>query len=144
MANFDAPDLSYKNQHSHAYGNKAVAMGAPVLAAIPQIGDVIRLSRIPRGSKLTGDAWFNHSIVGPASSTGDFGYVFVDGSVGDPNYFSLTPVDLTAVGKHDSDAGLKPVVLTKDAYLIVTIAGANFVAATDFWGNADYESVGLA
>lgn len=143
MANFDAPDLTYKNQHFHVYGNKAVAFGK-IPAIQPQIGDVLRLARIPRGSRLTGDAWFSHSIVGPASSLGDFGFTHVDGSAGDdPDYFSTSPVDLTATGKHDADAGLEPVTLTKDAYLTLTITGANFVANTDFWANADYESVGL-
>jgi hypothetical protein len=96
------------------------------------IGDKVRLGVLPAGMKLM-DALFIVSDAFTALVTADIGFEYVDGvdstSVPqDADYFG-TAIALNTQGRYPADnAAVAPVVLPKDAYLIVTTAGANCAA----------------
>ena len=87
MVNIDAPDLTYKSQHIHTYGNMAIAHVSFTASPQPNTGDVLRIMRLPRDTKLF-DALMIFSEGTGAASLMDLGYTHVDGSAGDnPDYF---------------------------------------------------------
>lgn len=92
------------------------------------IGDVVRFGILPAGLCLQ-DAIIVISDGFSASSTGKIGFQYVDGiddaSVPqDDDYFLTATTLATAARLQANNAAVSPVVLPKDAYLILTNAGA--------------------
>ena len=92
------------------------------------LGDKVRLGVLPAGMKLI-DALFIVSDAFTALVTADIGFEYVDGVDStavpqDADYFG-TAITLHTLGRYPADnTAVAPVVLPKDAYLIVTTAGA--------------------
>lgn len=107
-------------------------------AAAVGIGDVVRLGKLPAGTELhsalltIGDAF-------SASTTCKIGFAYVDGvdstSVPqDDDYFLVAGTATSSVASlASSNAAVSRVILPKDAYLILTNAGAAHASA----GRAD-------
>jgi hypothetical protein len=121
------------------YGNQlvlpfAIALAAGVFTNSDQatavgIGDKIRLGVLPAGMKLT-DALAIVSAGFTATSTAKIGFEYVDGVDSaavpqDDDYFFAALAYNAAGRTRASNTAVRPVVLPKDAYLIVT----NLVAA---------------
>ncbi len=96
-------------------------------------GDVVRLGKIPAGTKLL-DHVATISDAFTASSTYKMGFAYVDGvdstSVPqDDDYFTAASTALSSLAVQRKATTTAPVTLPKDAYLIVTNAGAAQAAA---------------
>lgn len=120
------------------YGNRTVldynlttnALGAFIdsdLATGIASGDVVRLGVLPAGFRMT-DAQLIISTAFTALVTANLGFAYVDGvdSAAVPQsatYFG-TGLVLNAVGRLRNATTAAPVTLPKDAYLILTTAGA--------------------
>jgi len=129
------------------YGNLSVlpfnlttnAVGAFVdsdVATGIALGDVVRLGVLPAGFKLT-DSQVIVSDAFTALMTGSLGFAYVDGVDSaavpqDAAYFG-TGLVLNATGRLRNATVKAPVTLPKDAYLILTTAGAacNAVGVAD-------------
>lgn len=97
------------------------------------IGDVVRLGILPAGLSLQ-TALIAISSVFSASTTGKIGFQYVDGVDSatvpqDDDYFLTATTLATAARLVANNAAVKPVKLPKDAFLILTIAGANQATA---------------
>jgi hypothetical protein len=128
MVDINAPDLTYKSQHIHTYGNKGAAHVSFIASPQPNTGDVIRFMRLPADTKLF-DILFILSEGTAATSTLDLGYTHVDGSAGDnPDYFldaADTEGTLLFRGT-DMVAGIE--TTTKDVYITGTVNTADWDA----------------
>lgn len=107
------------------------ATGAVVSAdstAAVASGDVVRLGILPAGMRLD-DAKTLVSTGWTATITGKLGFAYVDGVDSttvpqDDDYFG-TGITIATAGRYAaSNAAVRPVVLPKDAYLILTTAVA--------------------
>ena len=93
------------------------------------IADILRLGILPAGFRLH-DALAIVSDAFTALTTGKLGFAYVDGVDStdvpqDDDYFSAS-VTFNAIGRYlANNLAVRPVTLPKDAYLIVTWAGAN-------------------
>jgi hypothetical protein len=99
-----------------------------------QIGDVVRLGILPKGLRLT-DCLATISVAFAASTTASLGFAYTDGvdltgaNAQDAAYF-ITAGQSLATAAVVRKTGIKaPLVLQKDAYLILTLAGAAQTAA---------------
>lgn len=96
------------------------------------IGDVVRLGILPAGLSLqTALVAINDAFT--ASTTGKLGFAYVDGVDDatvpqDDDYFLTATTLATAARLVANNAAVKPVKLPKDAFLTLTIAGANQAA----------------
>jgi hypothetical protein len=108
------------------------------------INDVVRIGVIPAGFNIQ-DSLAIVSDAFTATSTADIGFEYVDGVDDanvpqDPDYFNAA-LAINAVGRtRAANTAVKPVVLPKDAYLIVT----NKVAAQASIGELDVLVYGIA
>lgn len=100
-------------------------------------GDVVRLGILPAGLELH-DAIAIVSDAFAATTTGKIGFLYVDGvdSVAVPqndSYFFTTALSLASTSKTRTSAANAPVVLPKDAYLVLTngAAAQNVVGILD-------------
>lgn len=92
-------------------------------------GDVVRIGIFPAGTRLIGSL----AIVSDAftaSVTAKIGFAYVDGvddsSVPQDDDYFYAAVALNTAGRYvATNTGVRPVTLPKDAYVIVTIGGAN-------------------
>lgn len=115
-----------------------------VPATAVAIGDKIRIGVIPAGFQIW-EYWANISDAFTASSTFKIGFEYVDGTDStavpqDDDYFcAATTAASTAVLKKTNDA-VRPLTLPKDAFLIITNAGAAQAAA----GQLDILVIGVA
>ena len=95
--------------------------------------DVVNLGILPAGLELH-DALAIVSDAFTALTTADIGFAYVDGVDDtdvpqDADYFGAAVVT-NAIGRNRADnLAVKPVILPKNAYLTVTIAGATHAAA---------------
>jgi len=120
----------YGNVSALAFNLTTNAVGAFVdsdVATGIALGDVVRLGVLPAGFKLQ-DSNVIVSDAFTALMTGSLGFAYVDGvdSAAVPqsaNYFGAGLV-LNAVGRLRNATTNAPVTLPKDAYLILTTAGA--------------------
>lgn len=91
-------------------------------------GDKVRIGILPAGMLLD-DALFIVSDAFTALVTADIGFEYVDGVDSttvpqDADYFG-TAITLHTAGRYPADnAAVRPLTLPKDAYLILTTAGA--------------------
>ena len=126
------------------YGNKTVlpftfetnASGVYVnsnQATAVAIGDVVRIGVLPAGMRLD-DSLAIVSNAFTALSTAKVGFAYVDGDDDtavpqDDDYFNAA-LALNAAGRtRANNTAVRPVTLPKDAYVILTIAGANLAEA---------------
>lgn len=122
--------VPYGNVSSLAFKLASNASGAAIdsdtTAAIGN-GDKVRLGVLPAGMNLQ-DSLFIVSTAFTALVTANIGFEYVDG-VDDANvpqdadYFGAA-VTLHTAGRYRQATTVAPVTLPKDAYLIVTTAGA--------------------
>lgn len=125
------------------YGNKLTVLASLAttaagvaqntdLATALQVGDKVRFGVIPGGTRLQ-DAIAIVSDAFTATSTANIGFEYVDG-VDDANvpqdddYF-FAGLNLAATGRTRQSTAVRPVTLPKDAYLVMTNAGAAQAAA---------------
>ena len=97
-------------------------------------GDVVRLGILPAGLLLL-DAQFIISDASTASVTADFGFLYCDGvdaaapSAQDQDYFKAAlAMDGTGITRKVNVVA--PLLLAKDAYLVMTVGGANHASAS--------------
>lgn len=115
-----------------------------VPATAVAVDDKIRVGIIPAGFQLW-EYWANINDAFTASSTFKIGFEYVDGTDStavpqDDDYFcAATTAASTAVLKK-TNAAVQPITLPKDAYLIITNAGAAQAAA----GRLDILLLGIA
>ncbi len=125
----------YGNVTALAYNLTTNAVGAFVdsdVATGIALGDVVRLGVLPAGLKLQ-DSQVIVSDAFTALVTGSLGFAYVDGVDStavpqDAAYFG-TGLVLNATGRLRNATVKAPVTLPKDAYLILTTAGAANAAA---------------
>lgn len=96
-------------------------------------GDVVRIGKIPAGTKLL-DSVATISDAFTGSSTYKMGFAYVDGVDStavpqDDAYFTAASTALSSLAVQRKATTTAPVTLPKDAYLIVTNAGAAQAAA---------------
>jgi len=93
------------------------------------IGDVVRMGILPAGARLH-DALAIVSDAFTAATTAKIGFAYVDGvdstSVPqDDDYFFVAGLATNALGRtRSTNTGVAPITLPKDAYVILTNAGA--------------------
>jgi hypothetical protein len=141
MVNISAPDLTYKSQHTHTYGNLSVAHASFIPSPQPNTGDVIRMLRLSANVKLL-DCLIIFSEGAGTNTDLDLGYTHVDGSGGDnPDYF-LDLADIDAATFFRALAMPAIETTTKDVYITGTVITADWDADAqiDIWVN--YEFVG--
>lgn len=94
-----------------------------------QIGDVVRFGIIPGGVRLL-DAIALISTTFSASTTYKLGFQYVDGVDStavpqDDDYFIVAGTSLASAARTQANnTAVRPVKLPKDAYIILTLAGA--------------------
>lgn len=107
----------------YVYSDSAVAVAS---------GTVVRIGILPAGMRLD-DALAIVSDAFTASATADIGFAYVDGVDSsdvpqDADYFKAA-LALDSTGRtRAGNAAVRPVTLPKDAYLTLTIGGANLAA----------------
>ena len=132
MTNFDSSTLSTRVSGSVLnrpleHTNGVVRVITDTAVADANIADVFRFVRLPVGSIIV-DAILDISGAAGTGVTGDFGFAHVNGASGDNALAFLDDADLDGVLHHRKNiAGI--VTLFHDAYIICTIAGANFGTA---------------
>ena len=109
-----------------------VVAGQDDLPTALQIADVVKLAYLPAGSRLI-DSVAYLSDVFTAAATAKLGFKYVDGVDDtdvpqDDDYFNAT-LDLNALAIVRKTNPAPPVTLPKDAWLTLTLAGANLAAA---------------
>jgi hypothetical protein len=117
MATINAPTLA--NTEYSGEAPLAPAHGSIVLAAAP-IATKVRLNRLFAGSKIYNCKMVNAAL--GASTTVSVGWEYADGSAGG-GAAALIPATSTAAAAK-TDSAVAPTVLTGDAYITATIAGA--------------------
>ena len=121
-----------KLHYTFATNASGVMVDSDLVTAV-QIADKVVLGVIPAGTKLI-DALAIVSDAFTALATADIGFEYVDGVDSaavpqDADYFH-TAAALSAQGRLPADnAAVAPVVLPKDAFVILTLAGAALDAA---------------
>lgn len=104
------------------------------LATAVQSGDVVRLGILPAGVQLH-DALVLISDAFAGSTTYKLGFAYVDGvdvtaTPQDDDYFIVAGTSSASAARTAANnTAVRPVTLPKDAYLILTRAGANDSAA---------------
>jgi hypothetical protein len=123
----DLTALAYRMQ-TNASG---VLTGGDITTAVAD-GDVIRLGKIPAGTKLL-DSVVTISDAFTATSTYKMGFQYVDGvdvtAVPQSDvYFTAASTSLASVAVQRKSTTTAPITLPKDAYLILTNAVAQTAA----------------
>ena len=123
--------VPYGNTTTLAYELKTGATGAALNSDSTEalaIGDVVDLGPLPEGMRLD-DAAVLVTTGMTATVTGSLGFIYEDGTVGDPAYFGAG-IDLAAAGRVRT-AGSKLIKLPKPARLILTTAVAANAKVSD-------------
>lgn len=123
MATLNAPTL--QNVQYSGAAPLAAAHGAVTLAAA-QIADKVRLIQVSAGTKIVDLRMINAAL--GASTTVSIGYEYVDGSGSDADDLLAATGTAAAASTRMS---VKPVTLTKDAYITITVGGAAASGAVD-------------
>ena len=106
-----------------ATNSSGAVIGSDVATAVAS-GDVVRMGIIPAGMRLD-DATTLVSTGWTATVTGKLGFAYVDGVDStkvpqDDDYFGVALAIATAGRYPANNTAVRPVVLPKDAYLILT------------------------
>lgn len=130
MSNIDSATLN-KNDFMHDCGNAIVADGSIALAANPTAADVIRIMKIPAGTKVNALMLGNGDLdsnVSPTLVVG-LGYAPVvagDGPTASPAYFQAAgDAVLQAANAGKLYANFAPITFEKDVYLTATVGTAS-------------------
>lgn len=135
----------YGDAVAYHYSMATNASGVPLdsdATAALGTSDTIKLGIIPAGTRLC-DSVHQVSDAFTASATCKLGFAYVDGVDSaevpqDADYF-VAALDLNAVAiTRKSNAAARPVVLPKDAYLVLDLDGAALAAA----GQLDVQVIG--
>lgn len=136
LANIDSATLN-ANNYMQAFGNAMVAAGSVALAANPTAADVIRVMRIPRGSKVTALVIANGDLDtnGVPTFVHSIGYAPCDGSnpAANATYFAAAgQTNLQAANDGKLYANFAPITFDYDVWLTMTVgtAAATFAAGT--------------
>jgi hypothetical protein len=136
--------VPYGNRSSLFYQMKTNASGVIANSNVTDAvgnGDVVVLGVLPAGMKLC-DMVATISDAFTASSTGKIGFKYVDGvdvtAVPQDDDFFCAATSLASLAVIRKTATTAPLTLPKDAYLILTNAGAAQAAA----GQIDIEIIG--
>jgi hypothetical protein len=146
MANIDSSTLN-QNVFMDCFGNGVILDGAIALTANPTAADVIRIMRIPSGTKVSSIISGNTDMDSNASPTivYSLGYapvVVADGPAASPAYFAAagdTAFQAPNNGKVYSN--FAAITFEKDVYLTATIGTAS---ATFAAGSANFSVHGEA
>lgn len=137
MANVDSTTLN-ANVFMQAFGNAAVASGSLALAANPTAADVLRIMRIPAGTKVNALLIANTDMDTNVSPEIDvtIGYtpvVSADGPTASANYFGVTgQTILSTTNEGKLYCKFAPIQFDFDVYLTMTVVtdAATFAAGT--------------
>lgn len=136
MANVDSATLN-KNDFMQAFGNAVVADGSIALAANPTAADVIRIMKIPAGTKVNALLIGNGDLdTGMPEFVVSIGYAPVvagDGPTASAAYFSAAgDTVLQAANAGKLYCAFAPITFDKDVYLTMTVGtdAATFAAGT--------------
>lgn len=137
LANIDSATLN-ANQFMQAFGNAVNLSGSVALAANPTAADVIRIMRIPAGTKVTELVIANDDLDSNAAPTlvVGFGYdpvVAGDGPTASSAYFGAAgDTVLQAANAGKVYRNFADITFEKDVYLTATVgtASATFAAGT--------------
>lgn len=146
MANIDSATLN-DNRYMQAFGDGVVAQGQVALAANPTAADVIRILRIPAGTRVSAIMLGNSDMDTNGTPTFVFGLgyapvVSADGPAASAAYFQAagdTAFQAANAGKLYHN--FAPITFEKDVYLTATVGTA---AATFAAGNAYVSVLGRA
>lgn len=137
LANIDSATLN-ANQFMQAFGNAVNLSGSVALAANPTAADVIRIMRIPAGTKVTEVVIANGDLDSHGTPTlvVGFGYAPVvagDGPTASAAYFGAAgDTVLQAANAGKVYRNFADITFEKDVYLTATVgtAAATFAAGT--------------
>lgn len=144
MANIDSASLN-KNVFMQAFGNAAAVDGTVNLTANPTAADVIRVMKIPAGTKVSAILLGNSDMDTNGAPTFVFsmGYapvVAADGPAANATYFQAAgDTALQAANAGKLYANFAPITFDKDVYLTMTVGTA---AATFAAGNLYVTALG--
>lgn len=137
MANIDSATLN-QNQFMDCFGNGVVIDGNVALAANPTAADVIRVMKIPAGTKVSSIMIGNGQLDsnGVPTLVTSMGYAPVvagDGPAANATYFQAAgDTTLRAANAGKVYANFAAISFEKDVYLTITVgtASATFAAAS--------------
>lgn len=130
-----------------ATNSSGAVIGSDVATGVAS-GDVVRMGIIPAGMRLD-DAKAIVSTGWTATITGKLGFAYVDGVDStavpqDDDYFG-TGITIATAGRYAaSNTAVRPVVLPKDAYLILTTAVAANAKASQTDVLVNVTNIGVA
>lgn len=135
LANIDSATLN-KNNFMQAFGDGVHLDGKVSLSANPTAADVIRVMKIPAGTKVQSILLGNDDLDSNGAPTIVFsmGYapaVAADGPAANATYFAAAgQTQLQAANKGTIYANFDPITFDKDVYLTLTVgtASATFAA----------------
>lgn len=139
MANIDSATLN-DNRYMQAFGNAVVAVGTVALAANPTAADVIRVMKIPAGTRVSALMLGNSDM----DTNGAPGFVFGigyapvvsgDGPTASAAYFAAAgDTSFQAANAGKLYHNFAPITFEKDVYLTMTVgtAAATFAAGTAY------------
>lgn len=139
MANVDSETLN-KNAFMQAFGNGIVAQGSVALAANPTAADVIRIMRIPAGTRVSAILLGNTDMDTNGAPTFVFGLGYApvvsgDGPTASAAYFQAAgDTSFQAANAGKLYHNFAPITFDKDVYLTATVgtAAATFAAGTAY------------
>lgn len=148
MATFEASDLNGRVALANGpYGNCAVHWGKVAPASAPATSDVLRLLRIPAGTRIDELIIINDDMESSTTAmTCKVGYTpcnSADGPTADDDYFFATSQTfLRAAARTESIA--KPIVFEYDVFvdLVVQVPAGSFIAGTEVHAIARGECIG--
>lgn len=133
--------------YSLATNSSGGVVGGDSTSAVAS-GDVVRMGILPAGMRLD-DAKVLVSTAWTATVTGKVGFAYVDGVDStavpqDDDYFGSALAIATAGRYAANNTGVRPVVLPKDAYLILTTGAAANAKASQTDVLVNVTNVGVA
>lgn len=149
MANVDSTTLN-KNDFMQAFGNAVQLDGKLTLAANPAAADVLRIMKIPAGTKVSKLVVANDDLdsnVAPTAAV-SIGYAPVvagDGPAANAAYFAAAgQIILQSANDGKAYNKFDPITFDKDVYLTMTVgvASATF-AAGSIWATVQGEARGI-
>ncbi|MHC1623019.1 MAG: hypothetical protein ACXQTR_00315 [Candidatus Methanospirareceae archaeon] len=131
------PDAAYGNKTVLAVPFECNASGVIVgssKATAVAVADVVQLVRIPKGTLIGLGSVLVVSDAFTAATTLSLGFEYADGVdvaafPENTAYFLAAGTVTSAIARLTATPALRPGVLSKDAYLILTVAGADYAAA---------------
>jgi len=129
MANIDSATLN-KNDFMQAFGNAVVLDGSIALTVTPPAADVLRVMKIPAGTRVSSIITGNTDLDtnGTPTMVYSMGYAPVvagDGPTAVANYFGVAgDTALQSVNNGKVYSNFEAITFEKDVYLTMTVATA--------------------